>query len=136
MLPDIFRTTDLLTKGLDAAQLRQDTIANNIANVDTPGFKASHVEFESYMQEALKQDDGFQAKTTRDKHIQFGGNDDAMDVQPAVIRDESTSMRLDGNNVDIDQQMTDMAKNTIYYNTIVMKLNGELSRLKLVIDGR
>jgi flagellar basal-body rod protein FlgB len=134
MLPDIFRTTDLLQKGLNAAQLRQDTIANNIANVDTPGFKASSVEFESYMKDALE-NDGFEARMTRDKHIVFDDGN-AGDVQPAVVTDNSTSMRMDGNNVDIDSEMSALAKNNIYYNTLVMKLNGELERLKLAIDGR
>ena len=135
MIPDLFRSTDLLARGLDAAQLRQDTIANNIANVDTPGFKASHVEFESYMKAAMEQDD-FEAKVTRDKHIRFDGGDDAGAVRPAVVQDDSTTMRMDGNNVDIDQQMTDLAKNTIWYNTLVTKMNGELERMRMAIDGR
>jgi len=135
MIPDMFRTTDLLARGLDAAQLRQDTIANNIANEDTPGFKASHVEFESYMKAALQEGD-FEAKVTRDKHIPFTGSGDAAEVRPAVAQDANTTMRMDGNNVDIDQQMTDLAKNTIWYNTMVTKLNGELERLKIAIDGR
>jgi flagellar basal-body rod protein FlgB len=135
MLPDIFKTTDLLQKGLEAAQLRQDVISNNIANVDTPGFKASSVEFESYMKDALADDGGFQAKMTRPEHISFDSGN-ATDVQPAVIVDDSTTMRMDGNNVDIDKQMTDLAKNSIWYDTLVTKLNGEIERLKLAIDGR
>jgi flagellar basal-body rod protein FlgB len=131
MLPDIFRTTDLLQKGLDAAQLRHDVIANNIANIDTPGFKQSNVEFESYMKEALG-GGGFEAKRTRPEHITFDGEEAA----PKVVVDDSTTMRMDGNNVDIDKQMADMAKNSIWYDTLVEKLNGEITRLKLAIDGR
>lgn len=135
MFPDLFKTTDMLAHGLDAAQLRQDTIANNIANVDTPGFKASSVEFESYMKDALENDgEGFQLKTTSDKHIQIGASD-AQDVQPQVVTDDNT-MRMDGNSVDIDAQMSALAKNTVWYNTLTMKLNGELNRLKTAIDGR
>ncbi len=134
MLPDLFRTTDLLAKGLDVAQLRQETIANNIANEDTPGFKSSHVEFEDYMKAALD-DSAFDTKVTRDKHIRFSGGDPS-EVQPAVVQDSSTTMRMDENNVDIDQQMTDLAKNTIWYNTLVTQMNGELERLRLAIDGR
>jgi flagellar basal-body rod protein FlgB len=132
MLPDIFRTTDLLQKGLDAAQLRHDVIANNIANIDTPGFKQSNVEFESYMKEALGGGGGFEAKRTRPEHITFDGEEAA----PKVVVDDSTTMRMDGNNVDIDKQMADMAKNSIWYDTLVEKLNGEITRLKLAIDGR
>lgn len=137
MLPDIFRTTDLLARGLDASQLRQDTIANNIANVDTPGFRASHVEFEACMKDAMREEgDGFRARTTRDKHIDFGAAG-AGDAGPTVVPDsEAGTMRMDGNNVDIDAQMTDLAKNTIWYNTLVTELNGEFQRLRLAIDGR
>ena len=136
MFPDMFDTADLLQKGLDAAQKRQDVIANNIANVDTPGFKASNVEFESYMKDALASgDDTFQANTTMPQHIQFGSGS-AMDVQPQVVTDNSTSMRMDGNNVDIDAQMSSLAKNSVWYDTLVAKLNGEVQRMKLAIDGR
>jgi flagellar basal-body rod protein FlgB len=135
MIPDIFKTTNLLQKGLDAAQLRQDVISNNIANIDTPGFKASEVQFESYMKEALADDSGFQAKVTRPEHIEFGGGS-APAVQPTVVSDDSAAMRMDGNGVDIDKQMTDLAKNSIWYDALVAKLNGELSRLKTAIDGR
>jgi flagellar basal-body rod protein FlgB len=135
MLPDIFETTNLLQKGLGVAQLRQEVIANNIANVDTPGFKASSVDFESCMKEALSEEGGFQAKVTRPGHVSFdpGG---AAEVRPAVVTDDSTTMRMDGNNVDIDRQMTDLAKNSIWYDTLVTKINGELKRLKLAIEGR
>jgi flagellar basal-body rod protein FlgB len=140
VLGDIFETTDLLQKGLNASQLRHETIANNIANVDTPGFKASHVEFEAYMKRALEgEEDGaeLKMKVSREGHIRSGeGLTDAADVEPAVIRDDSTTMRLDGNNVDIDNEMVQLSKNNLYYYMLVTKLNGEISRLKTAIDGR
>lgn len=136
MFPDMFKSVDLLAKGLDAAQLRQDTIANNIANADTPGFQASHVEFESYMQDALGGDGGLQMKTSRDSHFRSGSYD-ASTVHPFVTQDDAAqTMRMDGNDVDVEQQMTDLAKNTIWYNTLVTHMNGELERLKIAIDGR
>lgn len=137
MLPDMFDTADMLQRGLEAAQLRQDVIANNIANVDTPGFKASSVEFESYMKEALEEGEssGFQAKTTRPEHISFDSGSSS-NVQPAVMVDDSTTMRMDGNNVDIDKEMVDLAKNSVWYNVIVAKINGEFERLKIAIEGR
>lgn len=133
---DLFNSVNLLQKGLQASQLRHDVIANNIANVDTPGFKTSHVEFESYMAQALDEDSQpFVAKTTDPRHIAFGGST-AENVQPQVITDEDTAMRMDQNNVDIDQQMSELAKNQIYYDTLVRQISGELSRLKLAIEGK
>ena len=132
---NLFRTTDLLQKGLQAAELRHDVIANNIANVDTPGYKASHVEFEAYMQDALESGE-FQGKMTRVGHIAIGAQNNALNVQPAVISDTSTTMRMDGNNVDIDREMSELARNQIYYDTLVRKISGELNRLKLAIEGK
>jgi flagellar basal-body rod protein FlgB len=138
MLPDIFESVDYLQKGLQASQLRADTLANNIANVDTPGFKASHVEFEAYMKQALEGESRLETSDPDDghEHIRRNAAADLADVTPAVIQDTSTTMRLDGNNVDIDNEMVQLAKNSIYYNTLVKKLNGEVTRLKLAIDGR
>ena len=84
---------------------------------------------------AALDDSAFDTKVTRDKHIRFSGGDPS-EVQPAVVQDSSTTMRMDENNVDIDQQMTDLAKNTIWYNTLVTQMNGEMERLRLAIDGR
>ena len=70
MINRIFDSTKYLEKGLDAAWTRNQVIANNIANADTPGFKSSKVEFESIFQSALE-NGGFTAKQTRDKHINF-----------------------------------------------------------------
>lgn len=134
MLPDLFKTTDLLQAGLQAAQLRHDVIANNIANIDTPGFKQSRVEFESYMRKALEGGGGgFEAKRTRPEHLSF---DEEAAAGPRVVLDDSTTMRMDGNNVDIDRQMAEMAKNNIWFGTMAVKLSGELTRLKIAIDGR
>ncbi|MEL7608365.1 MAG: flagellar basal body rod protein FlgB [Bacillota bacterium] len=131
MLDGIFGNMNYLQKGLDAASLRNEVISNNIANVDTPGFKRSDVEFESYFKAALE-DGGFTAKTTRDKHIKFSSSIDG--VSPLTVQDNSTSMRMDGNNVDIDAENALLAANTIYYDTLVEKLNSEITRLSIVIN--
>lgn len=137
MFPDLFNDVNLLQKGLDAAQLRQDVIANNIANVDTPGFKASHVEFETLMQQALSEDDDtFVGKRTNPKHIAIGSADSPEEVQARVVQDSDSTMRMDENNVDVDAQMVEMIKNSVYYNTLTLKLSNQLDRLKMAIDGK
>ncbi len=136
MFPDLFGSVDLLAKGLDAAQMRQDVIANNIANVDTPGFKASHVEFEEYMKNALESDGYYTADGSIAGKTTFGNAASAQDVKPEVVQDTDTTMRMDENNVDIDAQMIEMIKNSVYYNTLSLKVNNQLERLKLAIDGK
>ena len=133
MLDKIFNDTKYLEKGLDAAWTRNQVIANNIANVDTPGFKSSKVEFESVFKSALESESGgFAAKQTREKHMSF--DTDIDDISPSIVQNNGTTMRQDGNNVDIDYENAELAKNQIYYNTLSEKLTSELKRLKMAIN--
>lgn len=131
MFEKIFASTKYIEKGLDAAWTRNQIISNNIANVDTPNFKSSKIEFESVFKSALENQD-FTAKQTRDKHIIFSNDIDS--VTPNIIQNNSTIMRMDGNNVDIDYENAELAKNQIYYNTLIEKMNSEFSRLKMAIN--
>lgn len=131
MVKNLFNNIDIMGKGLDAAWLRNQVISNNIANVDTPGFKNSRVEFESVFASALEQG-SFTAKKTCGKHMDFGSSID--DLSSMVIQNTGTSMRLDGNNVDIDFENAELAKNTIYYNTLVQQISSELRRLSMAIN--
>jgi flagellar basal-body rod protein FlgB len=134
---NIFKGVDSLQKGLGASWTRNSVISNNIANVDTPEFKSSSVEFESLYQQSLEdQADGFQLKKTQSDHMDIG-DADAGNVQPVVVQNSDTTNRMDGNNVDIDQQMSDMAKNVIYYNALTRKISGEFEQLNYAIkEGR
>lgn len=132
MIDKLFGNVNVLKAGLDASWLRNEVIANNIANVDTPNFKSSSVSFESAFKNALAQD-GFAAKKTREGHIDFEGTM----PQATVTRDTNTTYRMDGNNVNIDKENADLAKNQIYYNTLVQQLTSEFRKLSLAInEGR
>ena len=134
MAMGMFNSMTNLENGLNAAWLRNSTILNNVANVDTPNFKSSGVEFESLYKNMLNGDDGFQAKQTRSTHMDFGTG--GSDVEGVVVKRDSTTYREDGNNVDIDQEMTDFAKNVIYYNALLRKVNGQFSQMKSAIQGQ
>lgn len=147
MLDKIFSSTKVLEKALDASYLRNETIAQNIANIDTPGYKKKTVSFESELQKAMEQDSGSGLKSEPPKFIPEPGTADisftrlssAVDfVEPSVnVENQNLSMRLDGNNVDIDSEMADLTKNQIRYNMLVQSLNGQFSKLRYVIsDGR
>jgi len=132
---NLFRPMDLLHKGLSASWTRNTIIRNNIANVETPNFKASGVEFESVLRRAL---DGraFRATMTHPEHRYFGAPK-IDNVRPIVFQRNNLSMRADGNNVDIEAENVRMAQNSIFYNTIMEKMNGEIRRLKMAIsEGR
>jgi flagellar basal-body rod protein FlgB len=122
----------VLEQSLAAASLRHKVISNNIANVNTPGFKKSEVAFESMLQSAIG---GSQLlmTSTNEKHIQTVRS--PLQVTPTINTITDTSMRTDGNNVDVDIEMAELAKNNIYYNAVAQQLGQHFSGLKNVING-
>ena len=135
MFNNLFKSADLLQKGLSASWARNAVIRNNIANVETPGFKASDVEFESLMAQAIK-GSRFTAEKTHPGHRSFGSGN-LTDLNPRIIQRRDLSMRMDGNNVDIDAENVRLAQNSLYYNTLLEKLNSDLRRLRSAIsEGR
>ena len=131
----IFKPMDVLQKGLSASWMRNAVIRNNIANVETPGFKASVLEFESIFSKAV-QEGGFVAARTHAGHRSFGSGD-LNNIRPMIHQSRELSMRADGNNVDIDSENVRLAQNSIFYNTIMEKMNSEIRRLRMAIaEGR
>jgi len=131
MWDKIFKPIDLLQKGLSASWTRNAVIRNNIANVETPNFKASDVEFETLMAQAIE-GSGFVGTKTHPKHIDIGGTD-IDSVTPRIYERKDKSMRMDGNNVDIEDENVKLAQNSLYYNTLLEKLNSEIRRLRMAI---
>lgn len=120
----------LLQEGLSAASARSKVISNNIANVNTKGYKAYHVKFEDNLNASI---DTLDLKTTKNKHIKTGNQ--TGDIQ--VVQDNGMSMKSDGNSVDIDNEMADQASNTLNYNAMITELNNRLAITRFVIgDGR
>ena len=133
MLEDVFKNTYLLKRSLDASWLRNKVISNNIANVDTPGYKGQKVQFEEFLSQAID-NKAVQGVITNEKHIPIGAGSIGR-LNAKVVTDNSTSMRLDGNNVDIESEMAQMAKNNIMYNALIQKISGEFSKLRTAING-
>ncbi len=130
-------TNYILEKSMDVESLRRKVIANNVANVDVPHFKRSEVNFESELKRALGEnsevnENRLPAILTDEKHIPFYETRDVRTVSPRINVDYTTSMRNDGNNVDIEKEMVDSSKNTMRYNALVSALNHNYKMLKLV----
>jgi len=120
-----FNYINVLDKAADASWKRNEVIANNIANVDTPGYKRKDVQFESYLQSALAGDGTLDSRVAN-------ANMDNLDA--TVYTDNSSnSYRLDGNNVDIDTESSYMADNQIRYNAILDSMTQEFNRMKSVL---
>lgn len=137
------RQIDILARSLEAASLRQAALAHNVANVNTPGYKALAVSFEGALQQALEQPEVSPAPlalaATDARHIQVGPPPapDPTRVQAAVARDASRSARADGNNVDVEAEMARMAGNQMWYAALSRQVSDEFQRLRLAItEGR
>lgn len=136
MLEKLTSGLNLREKALDATWTRNEVIAQNIANVDTPGYKKKTVRFEEYLEDALNKD-GFKGNTTDSRHIDIGGGSPEKASIRVTTENSGLSTRLDGNNVDIESEMASMAKNDIRYNTIAQSISGGFNRLRSVIkEGR
>nr|WP_290441622.1 flagellar basal body rod protein FlgB [Clostridium estertheticum] len=121
-------TYSLLKKSMDASALRSKVSANNIANINTKNYKGLYVTFEETLKDNMTADT---MKTDNSKDIQAGNSNG----QITVNRDESTSARQDGNNVDIDLEMTNQAANTLMYAALVSQVNSKISLTSYVIGG-
>ena len=128
---------NFLGRGLAAANLRQEVISNNIANVNTPNFKRSEVVFEDVLAREIGLGDDEEKQKlelvrTHDRHLPIAHlpGDDAR-----IYEDDTTTMRVDNNNVDIDIEMASLAKNQLYYNAMAQSLGGYMTRIKNVITS-
>jgi len=136
------RTMKTLETALDVASARHQVIASNVANVNTPGFKAADVDFVSSLEQAMagraeSAGSRLTGRTTRAGHVAISGPASAGRSPIVQIMDEGASMRVDGNSVDIDLEMAKMAENATMYNTFAQLVSNKFSLLKYVIsEGR
>ena len=123
-----FNYINVLKKAADASWKRNEVITNNIANVDTPGYKRKDVQFESYLMGALTGDDSLDKRVA---NVRVGNLDAQVYTDNANL-----SYRLDGNNVDIDTESANLAENQIRYYTLMDSMTQEFSRLKMVLQNK
>lgn len=125
----------LLEHTLSASSLRQAVIANNIANVDTPRFKRSEVRFEELLQQSMN---GLPSKVvgrrTDPRHLYIGRS--SKEVNPQITVDQNSVMNNNLNNVDIDLEMSVMAKNQLRYNTLIQQVSHEIKLTKTALEAR
>ncbi len=137
MLDQIMRSGnfDYLERGMKAAELRQQVIAHNLANVNTPGFKRSEVAFESMLARELYGDpEGtLPLVRTHDRHLPIAHLKTRAEAK--IEMDKTTTMRVDKNNVDVDIEMASLAKNQIYFNAMTNQLSGYIKKIKNVLQA-
>ena len=126
-----YATVDFLKKALNGNMKRHEAISNNIANVNTPGYKKITVEFENILNAELDEKH-VQLNRTEKNHID--NQNELGDNYISITRDEGYSTRRDENNVNIDLENAKLAKNTIIYNALLKQVSNEFNRMKTVIS--
>lgn len=128
------KTMQALTASLKFRQLRQELHASNIANAETPGYKAKKLDFEEALARALDVDDQLKMRTSDSKHFNVGSGG-FNNLEPDIYEDSNGIVSPDGNNVDRDQEMAEMAENKIMYDATVQLINKKLGLLKYAIGS-
>lgn len=123
-----FDYINVLDKAADAAWLRNDAIANNIANVDTPGYKRQDVAFEAVLEKALGR--GLDV-SNMDKRV---ADIKTSELTPKAYTDlKGYSYRLDGNNVDVETENVMLAENQLKYQGLLDSITQEFQNLQMVM---
>jgi len=123
----------VLHKAMDAYSMRQRSISNNLANVSTPGFKRSAVKFEGELKKALSSRN-IKGIRTHEKHFPVGGPR-IDELKPIPYLPEDDSLRSGLNNIDIDQEMAELAKNQIRFAYASRLTRGNFNKLRSSIRG-
>lgn len=143
-------TTDVMGKALDGLSKRHKAIASNLANVDTPNYHRRDVSFEGALSEAIQNQKGRTAaktrpasndetmilKTTRPDHMAMGMVYNSLsEIQPEITETNNLEYRIDGNSVDVESEMVQLAKNTQHYQAVGNLEGRNFRALKGVITG-
>jgi flagellar basal-body rod protein FlgB len=132
----VFSKADaVLEEGLNQRLKRQDVIASNLVNAYTPGYRALGYEFESQLQAAIDSGDGQQLRTTDPRHIRHAGLTQDGNLKGDLHVKPTESVGNDGNTVDVDKEMSDMAANQLIYRATIETLNRRLGMMRYGING-
>lgn len=117
---------NLIKKGMDVTITSNRIIANNISNFNTKNYKRHYIDFDETLKNEVSQD---LMKRTNDKHLNIKGE------ELEVKTDTTSSMREDGNNVDVESEMTSQAANNLMYEALVKQANTRFNMRSIVIKG-
>jgi flagellar basal-body rod protein FlgB len=123
----------LLRKALDFRFLRQNMLAANVANVETPGYKAKDLIFEKALGEAMRAEEPGPLRVTNPRHFDGRKLTPLELVKPEVIRSANAVGSLDGNSVDLEREMAKVAENQMAYEVLTQILTSKFRGLRIAI---
>ncbi len=130
MLFDTY-TSQAVQASLDNTWLKTQVISNNIANVDTPGFKASTVSFEEVLQGASMRVQNHEGQEVSGTTRSSSGSSYFSHVRT----DDTTSVRIDGNNVSMEKEQSELWKAYAQYNYLIDRISGHYNNISAAISG-
>jgi flagellar basal-body rod protein FlgB len=119
-------STQTAKVALDGLSLRQQAISRNLANVDTPGYKAETVNFKDTLNRMIDKGDLLPLKLTNEDHLSTAATETGF----ALTLRSGGSFRADENNVDVDVEMTDMSEAGVQYQAVSQAISKKLMLLK------
>ena len=126
---NVFDYTNILDKAADASWMRENVITNNIANIDTPGYKRQDVDFESVLQKAL----GKTKYSSLDKKVRELNQDLGKLTTTSYTDAANYSYRLDRNNVDENTENAELASESLRYQLLTTAITNNFSRMQTVV---
>jgi len=133
----ISKSYDIVNKALDFRALRQKIISGNLANVDTPFYRARDISFESMLVKEADKISGVkkQPAFAKTNPMHLDPVDESSSNQPEVFFRGTHTTRNDGNNVDLDVESTEMSKNSMMYNALISARKRSTMIFKSVIEA-
>ena len=128
------KTLQALAAGMKFREMRQEIISSNVANAETPGYKAKRLEFEKALARALDVDGQLTIKVEDEKHYNVGGGS-FENLEPEVIEDPNGVVNESGNTVNREDEMARMAQNKIMYDALVQLTNKKLGMKKYILNS-
>lgn len=126
------RSTKKLERAMDAANLRQHLLSQNLANVNTPYYKRLDIDFGSVFAQELDKNE-LQLWRTNPKHL--GGTVPATGAI-GITRETKTLERYDQNNIDPEYEMAQLSENSLFFQSLTTSWKSEMTRVKQAIEGR
>lgn len=109
---------DIINAGIKAESLRQKAVANNIANLETPGYRRIDVKFEELLAKCLRSSEEF----------------DLSEIEAQIYRPKKTPVKSNGNDVNLEAEIGQMVKNTLRHKTYIRLLSKKYSQIDLAIN--
>ncbi len=135
LLGGLFNFSDAVKmEALNQRLTRQNVITGNIANSETPGFRAIGYDFEEQLQAVAGGGDPFPMKASHEKHFLNGHTEADGTIHPDVFVRPTESVGQDGNTVDVDSEMSKLSENQILYRATVELINKKLAKLRYAIS--